>query len=233
MATKEVPSSTNAPVPTAQEPVSVARRAVDLLAFVLLALLGAKSKEQAKPQPLSTPDERPPVSVTTRVASFLAFAIFVVFGALAKKRASELGLAFVTGGALFATPQLVEALIVSPRGKQTSAFRTHLRTVAVLGAIGLGIVIFTGSHRGISTWKLVVLFVAGLLEVEMALGVVPFWLGRSVSILFGWKKLKGWLDKLTAIPRRFIAAVEKDGGFFVLGAVLFLVGTIIQFIAGA
>jgi hypothetical protein len=195
------------------------------------------------PQTLCPSASQEPVPASIRVISLLAFGIFVFFGAKTKHWVSEVGLAFVTGGALFATPQLVAALIASAGGKRTSAFKSRLREVTFIGVIVLGILVFKARPRGLDAWKLGVLFAAALLEVVIVLVVVPFWLAGGATTLFppeesNWLtrlmgKLAPCLRKVTNPPVRWVATIEEDAGFLILGAGLFLIGAIMQFIAGA
>jgi hypothetical protein len=198
---------------------------------------------QAPPQSSDMDGEQEPVPASIRVISLVALAIFVAFGWTTKHRVPELGLAFVTGGALLATPQLVAALVASQDRERASVFTTRLRTIAFLGVIGLGILVFKDRPHGLAVWKLGLLFAAALLELLTVLIVVPYWVAGSARILFPpgesnrltrmTEKLAPCLRTVAEAPAKGIAAIEEDDGFLILGAALFLAGTIMQFIAGA
>ena len=200
--------------------------------------------EARTPQEAETSDSltaQEPVPASIRIMSLLAFAILVCFGVTTKNWVPELGLAFVTGGALLATPQLVAVLIAG--SKRTSAFKIHLKRVTFIGVVVLGYLVFKARPKGLEWWQLAVLFLAALLEVVMVLVVVPFWLGDSAKTVFSSEQ-PNWFSRLTgklmcflreAIkkPESWVATIEEDNGFLILGAGLFLVGTMMQFIAGA
>lgn len=201
---------------------------------------GTSAPSQA-PQTLDKSAAQEPVPASIRVMSLLAFAIFAIFGATTKNWVPELGLAFVTGGALLATPQLVAVLVASR--KRSSAFSIHLRRVTFLGVIVLGILVFKARPQRLAEWKLFVLFAAALLEVLILLVLVPFWLGGSAKTVFSSEKpsrfshfmgkVIGSARRVIEVPERWVATVEEDNGFLILGAGLFLVGTMMQFVAGA
>lgn len=194
-------------------------------------------------QTLDPAETQQPAPASVRVMSLLAFALFAFFGAKTKHWVPEVGLALVTGGALFATPPLVAVLIASKGGEQSSTFKNHLRKVIFVATIALGILVFKARPPGLSGLKLAILFAAGLLEVVIIIGVAPFWLGDMANTAFSsekpnWfsrlvSKLRRCIRSITKVPERWIATIEKDDGFLILGAGLFLVGTIMQFLAGA
>jgi hypothetical protein len=241
----------------AQEPASAPIRVTSLLAFAIFVVVAARRVATRKssdgdvlatpsiqaPQTLDPAEAQEPVPASIRVMSLLAFAIFAFFGAKTEHWVPEVGLAFVTGGTLFATPQLAAALIASAGDKQSSAFKTHLRRVIFVGVIALGILIFKARPPGLNGLKLAILFAAALLEVVMVIGVAPFWLGDVANTVLSSEepnwfsrfvgKLRRCVRNVTKIPQRWIATIEEDDGFLIVGAGLFLVGTIMQFLAGA
>ncbi len=239
-------------------PASAPIRVTRLLAFTIFVVVAARrmaTKTTSEgdevlappsiqaPQTLDPAEAQEPVPAGVRAMSLLAFAIFAFFGAKTEHWVPEVGLAFVTGGTLFATPQLAAALIASAGGKQSSVFKTHLRRVIFVAVIALGILIFKARPPGLNGLKLAVLFAAALLEVVMVIGVGPFWLGDIANTLLSsdepnWfsrfvGKLRRCVRKVTKLPQRWIVTIEADDGFLIVGAGLFLIGTIMQFLAGA
>ena len=102
-------------------------------------------------------------------------------------------------------------------------------------AIAIALEILGTRFPGLGFWKLILLWLTVTLEVVIALGVLPLWLISIGDTLA--PRLSRWLKKhivkTAHVPARALATFDDKEGFLLLGAVFFLVGTTMQFIAGA
>jgi magnesium-transporting ATPase (P-type) len=195
--------------------------------------------------PLKTPSPTPegdtPVGV--RVVSFLVLAILTIYATNTQHELAELGLAFVTGGTLFLTPELIRVLVRANTSnvKRSSASTTYVTAITliatilvVLAVVGVGPIRL--AHQGLSGARLILVVALFIAEVIVIAGVVPLWIKRWPRMFFSPESLakgRAWLCQRAHPPLAAFRWVEKNGWFVFLGGALFFVGTILQFIAGA
>jgi len=179
----------------------------------------------------SPPPER--VAPSVRLTSVVAFLIFSALGATARHALPELGLAFVTGSAMFVTPDIIEA-IVSSKSQRWGKPMTYIKTIALLALIAVSIVGFGAGTHELSSWKLGLLVVLAALELTLLFAIVPLYLLKIGNTLFerGVRWIAIQLHRLSKKPLTRLEHFEDNQGFFALGAGLFFLGTTLQFIAG-
>jgi hypothetical protein len=181
---------------------------------------------------------KPRVSANFRLASIAASVIAVVFAAKTSHWLPELGLALITGSAFFVTPELLAVIMpLQSQLDKRAAAKTYLYSVLILAVVIVGAVVLASGYRHphwqkLSVWKYIVLFVAATFESLLLAGVVPIWLSNIAP-----KGLLKWLlsivEWMLRPLRHGIEVLDNRGGFLFLGGLLFLVGTLIQFIVGA
>jgi hypothetical protein len=144
---------------------------------------------------------------------------------------AELALSALTAGAFLVTPDILKGLTGPPLVRRIDvwlrAFRMTGALLAGLGTIGIALVII-GASLGLTanTGRVEYLAGVGLIVIVLLLGLVPVWAVKSTkdaaNILSPEfrKKLAEWFAK-----------VEREGWPLLLGAVLIVVGSGLQFIA--
>jgi hypothetical protein len=209
-----------------------------------MAVTVAPTPASPSPTPKkTTTDKDTPVGV--RIVSGIVLAIFIISATHTphSHEVAELGLAFVTGGTLFLSPQLVGVLVAADTSddKRSSAGKVYLISltlistiVIVLAVVGVGP--FQLQHQGLSGTRLVLVVALLIVQIVLSLGAVLLWLARWPSIFFSPESLATRRDQLRACVHPLLIVfhhAERRSWFVFLGGALFLVGTMFQFIAGA
>jgi hypothetical protein len=170
-----------------------------------------------------------PVSLATRTATVLIAVEIVVFAAIGENWLPELGLAFIAGGTLLATPSLIAPLVASNK-----FFAVYLRIVAILAAIAviLAVLGVRGGHINIadySSLEFIALMATAVAELIL-LAIVPLWFWTTTR-----EALSSPGNQRSTAPhaRTWHGRVEDKRVFAQLGALLFMAGVLMQFIAGS
>jgi hypothetical protein len=168
------------------------------------------------------------VPATVRLASVAAFLAFLVIGATARHHWPLIGLALVAGSAMFLTPELIETIISG------NAWTAYIATVSILSFILIPAVIIGSVASTLGTWKAVALSVAAILEFILLIGGVPWYLTKVAKFIIPdavQASIKNHVSQFRS-PLSYVSRFDDSGGFLALGAVMFLLGTALQFLSG-
>lgn len=187
----------------------------------------------------ASPPPKEAVRPAVRITSVLVSIVILSLAAIGPNKTAQLGLASIAGGTLLLTPQVIEAFFGSDT---TTRFgETYLRVVTLLTCTGvilalLGVDAGKIYFPGINSLKLTVLIIAAILEVTITFGLLPVWLVKSGRDAMSRRRvdvLDDRWERCTSKPRSWLAKIEDGRHFARLGGLLFLIGIILQFIAGS
>jgi hypothetical protein len=183
------------------------------------------------------------VVVATRLLTLFIAAAMGDLSAQGEQQAAKFGLTLVTVGTLLLTPDALKVLVKLGAIRRpgwlgwNSLSRVYQGVLIALVVVAVGGVAF-GIARQVAEGSLdetsTVIYLVGVaaLSALMLIGLLPWWLITSAQdIAGGPDELREGSKKLSMSARMLLGHIEARGWPTLMGGLLFLVGTGVQFAA--